>query len=146
MTAQDEATGPAGLSDFAGTWHVSRTIEDRAAGRDGRFVGTARFDPDGPGLLYTEEGHLTFPGAQPLLATRRYLWRPDGPGRIAVLFADGRPFHDFGPDQPEARHWCDPDTYDVTYRFARWPEWESVWQVAGPRKSYVMTSHYTRVP
>ncbi len=137
-------SGPKTLSDFEGVWHLSRIIHDHAVGRAGTLEGTARFEPDTHGLLYSEEGTLTFTDTQPLKAERRYLWRPGKDGTISVLFADGRPFHDFAFDAAEARHWCDPDTYLVTYNFGDWPRWRSLWRVEGPRKSYAMTSHYTR--
>ena len=76
-------------------------------------------------------------------AERRDLWRQDG-SRIVVDFADGRPFHDFRPDSPEASHRCDPDSYAVRYDFRAWPIWCSTWRVTGPRKDYDMVSTYTR--
>jgi hypothetical protein len=75
-------------------------------------------------------------------AERVYLWRASGAG-IEVLFDDGRPFHRID-DSAEAAHWCDPDQYDVTYEFGRWPKWSSRWRVLGPRKDYVMVSNYSR--
>ena len=137
-------SGPRSLADFEGSWKLARTIRDRASGRDGILEGRARFDRDDTGLVYSETGLLTFPDTPPIPAERRYLWRQGGPGAISVLFEDGRPFHEFHLKTPEARHWCDPDIYEVDYDFGDWPGWWSVWTVKGPRKSYSMTSHYTR--
>ncbi|KFE34410.1 DUF6314 family protein [Thioclava atlantica] len=128
------------LSDFAGEWALTREIR-HADGSEARFEGAARFVPEGEGLLYLEEGALILPGGQRMRAERRYLWRTEG-GRIAVFFEDGRPFHSFAPDAPEAAHWCDPDDYRVTYEFAHWPDWRAEWRVRGPRKDYVMISDY----
>ena len=38
-----------------------------------------------------------------------------------MFFPDGRPFHrmGFGPDSSHAQHWCDPDTYRVSYTLDR---------------------------
>ncbi|SER97233.1 hypothetical protein SAMN04490244_104220 [Tranquillimonas rosea] len=131
-----------GLADFAGRWRLTRRIEDRAAGTVATFAGRADFTPDGAGLRYDEWGTLSMPGRAPMRAERRYLWRADPQG-IAVLFADGRPFHVFDPaGAATARHPCDPDIYDVRYDFAAWPAWQAVWHVTGPRKDYTLTSLY----
>lgn len=130
--------------DFCGEWRVSRSIESDIAGQSGRFVGRAWFSPDDGGLLYREAGTLTV-GAHKMEAERRYLWREDA-GEIVVLFDDGKPFHRFAPSKIAASHFCDPDTYNVRYDFAAWPEWSSRWRVTGPRKDYVMTSVYRREP
>ncbi len=133
------------LGDFEGVWRVERRIED-ARGPGGRFEGRAVFAPDGTGgLAYDEEGALVLEGQGPVAATRRYLWRPDGAGRVEVLFADGRAFHGFSlADGAKAEHWCDPDHYRVAYDFAAWPEWRAEWRVSGPRKAYRLWSRYRR--
>ncbi len=133
------------LGDFEGSWRVARRIED-ARGPGGRFEGRAVFAPDGQGgLVYDEDGTLTLDGQGPVTATRRYLWRPDGAGRVAVLFADGRAFHGFSlAGAAAAEHWCDPDHYLVVYGFADWPEWTADWRVSGPRKAYRLRSRYRR--
>ena len=51
-------------------------------------------------------------------ASREYLLQPaDRPDALDVFFDDGRPFHrmSFTPEANLDRHWCDPDTYRVTY-------------------------------
>lgn len=137
----DAAAGPT-LEEFAGLWRLDRTIDDHRAGVVMRLLGEARFVPSGDGLDYSESGVLTAPGAPPLQATRRYRWEPRGQG-IAVLFEDGRPFHEFTPSGTvTASHWCDPDSYRVAYDFSAWPAWSSRWSVNGPRKNYTMQSRY----
>lgn len=130
------------LSDFEGRWLISRQIRPAGA-PEAHFQGHARFKRDHARLLYHEQGELVLPGHEPMLAERRYIWRLGGRG-IAVEYADGRPFHDFNPADPEARHWCDPDSYSVRYDFSAWPEWQAHWQVQGPRKDYVMQTRYRR--
>lgn len=136
--------GASGLADFEGVWRITREIADRK-GPGGRFEGRAVFCRDGKGLAYSEEGVLTLDGQAPVAAARRYLWRPAGPGRIAVAFPDGRPFHDFALDpEAEAEHRCDPDLYRVAYDFSAWPDWSAAWRVTGPRKDYRLLSRYRR--
>ncbi len=136
------------LEAFAGLWRITRRIEDRLAGGEGRLTGTARFEPDpgGDGLVAIEEGTLVLGGAPPMAATRRYLWREEVPGAITVRFADGRFFHSFAPGAaaPEARHDCAPDLYRVRYDFSAWPDWRAEWRVTGPRKDYTMTTDFRR--
>lgn len=130
--------------DFCGEWRLSRGIASEVAGQSGQFDGRAWFTPHEDGLLYREAGTLVV-GGHAMEAERRYLWRKAG-AQIVVLFEDGRPFHSFTPAQVAASHFCDPDTYNVTYDFARWPQWSSRWRVSGPRKDYVMTTQYRREP
>lgn len=131
------------LGDFAGLWRIERTIDDRRAALQGRLTGRASLLPQGDRLLYREEGMLTLGGGQPVTATRDYIWS-QADGRIVVSFADGRPFHDFDPGAAAARHFCAPDTYAVHYDFTRWPDWQTVWEVSGPRKNYRMQTWYSR--
>lgn len=137
---------PDSLTEFEGRWQIARRIGDARSGGTGRFEGEAVFAPDAEGLRYTETGVLKLDGQAEFMARRVYLWRADSAG-VAVSFEDGRPFHcfEFAP-HPEASHWCDPDTYAVRYDFANWPDWSARWAVSGPRKSYVMTSLYSRGP
>ena len=135
--------GPKRLQDFAGAWRLARRIDDRRAGAEGRLEGRAVFAPGEGGLICDEVGVLTLPGLAPMEARRRYVWREGGPGRIAVFFDDGRPFHDFalGPGAG-AEHVCTPDLYRVRYDFTRWPHWRATWAVTGPRKDYISVSDY----
>lgn len=136
--------GPAiALSDFVGLWAMDRRITDHRGGPDGHFTGTAEFTPTETGLAYLETGLLTLEGHTAFKAERRYQWRLVD-GTISVDFHDGRAFHSFDPATPVASHWCDPDTYHVTYDFAEWPVWHSIWTVSGPQKAYEMITNYTR--
>ncbi len=154
---------------------MRRTIHDRRGGPDGRFEGRALLRPDEPGaagtaagrhempvaggaaevprgaagaevLRYEEEGTLWLGTAAPMRATRGYLWRFSGDA-VEVLFPDGRPFHAFRPgvDGAGTDHPCGPDLYRVRYGFGR-DGWWSQWEVAGPRKDYVMRTEYARDP
>jgi hypothetical protein len=133
------------LSDFLGSWQMSRWIDDRLAGRKGRFVGTARLELEGQGARYREEGTLRLGEGPALAATRGYLWLP-AEGGIEVRFADGRPFHRFTPHgrAPGTDHPCGRDFYRVTYDLTYWPSWETVWTVTGPAKDYIMATRYAR--
>ena len=112
-----------------------------------RFSGIATFSVDAWGARYDEKGEMVLEGSDPLPATRTYLWRARDPDQIAVLFDDERPFHRFSlKAQPEASHFCDPDTYDVVYQFGSWPDWSCVWSVKGPKKDYRMEARYVRKP
>ena len=132
-----------GAADFAGTWRLTRVIAD-ALGPDGKFAGRAVLEPAGPGWLdYREAGTLTLAGGGTFQAERRYRWIFEG-ARVAVSFADGRPFHAFRPEGAGAGtdHPCGDDLYRVTVDFTAWPEWRTVWRVTGPRKDYRMESLY----
>ena len=134
---------PSGVAAFAGRWILNRDIR-HVDGLTGRFEGVAEILPAGPGLYsYEERGTLTLGLSEPLHATRRDLWRA-AEGAIDISFGDGRPFHrvDLGGLRPETVHICPPDRYAVAYDFTAWPEWTATWRVEGPRKDYVLTSHY----
>ncbi len=133
------------LADFVGCWRIAREIEDRLSATTGRFQGTAEFVPAAEGLAYREQGVLTLGDATPLTAERCYLWRAGPEGRIIVDHGDGRPFHDFHPAGPDARHLCGADDYAVRYDFGDWPCWRADWTVRGPRKDYRMVSHYAPI-
>ena len=135
------------IHDFGGTWRIDRTIHDAKSGSVGRFTGVAEFVADGDGMIYREDGQLMLGNGPAMKATRAYHWHQDG-GQIVVHFEDGRDFHRFTPNaqSDRAEHFCDPDTYRVKYDFADWPEWRCEWRVHGPRKDYVMVSHYRREP
>jgi len=131
------------LADLEGRWRLDRRIEDRRAGIIGRFEGEAVWHADGAGLRQEETGLLHFGTAPPMQASRVYLWRESETG-LEVFFEDGRPFHSLSADRLQDRHWCDPDTYDVTYQLATWPDWHQVWDVTGPRKDMRLTSRFRR--
>jgi hypothetical protein len=130
------------LTDFKGLWTLTRYIAQRNA-PDAELRGSATMRPDADGLIYHEVGLLTVGDSPPVQAERRYLWRDGGNGAIEVLFEDGRAFHRIDPANLNDTHWCDPDTYDVTYDFKTWPNWSSTWRVRGPRKDYDMVTRYS---
>jgi hypothetical protein len=129
---------------FRGVWTVARDIEDFAGGPAGRFRGLARITVEDGLMRYAEQGLMTL-GASKLQASRVYLWRPEGPTGVAVLYEDGRPFHrfDWGRTTSEDEHLCGRDHYAVRYSFAA-ESWHAHWRVTGPRKDYASTSRYLR--
>jgi hypothetical protein len=126
------------LEDFIGRWSLQRSIT-QADGSSARFEGQAEWQPRAGGALYVETGALVLPGGR-FHAERRYLWEAD----LTVRFEDGRFFHRVPPEGGATGHWCDPDQYDVTYDFAQFPLWSCRWRVRGPRKDYLLCSHYSR--
>jgi len=128
---------------FSGHWQMVRIIENVPEGVIGEFWGECSFAPDGQGLTCDENGVLRFRGAD-YHSGRVSLWRFPGRGHIEVRYQDGRPFHDFDADKPEATHLCGDDHYRVSYDFGQ-DTWLSRWQVVGPAKDYVMTTRYRRL-
>lgn len=139
---------------LAGSWTISRTMEDRRRGALGRFEGQAGFTSEGEDLLaYREVGRLALGGFE-TVAHRRYLYafpapraaphRP--PHRAEVRFADGRPFHDLDLSDGlwTAGHRCAPDTYRGRFRALGPDRWWARWIVTGPRKDQVLESLFTR--
>jgi hypothetical protein len=120
---------------------------DRAGRMRGTFAGVALYTPDDDGgLLLREEGVMSWPTFSGP-ASRDYHLKPSGdPGTLDVCFPDGRPFHrmGFAPSQREASHWCDPDSYRVSYSFHGSDRFGYSWDVAGPRKDLLLTSLLTR--
>jgi uncharacterized protein DUF6314 len=128
---------------FRGGWQMVRIIENVAQGVIGEFWGECIFSDDEEGLICNEQGVLRFDGAD-YHSGRVSLWRFPGPGRIEVRYQDGRPFHDFPTDNPEAAHQCGDDRYRVSYDFGI-DTWLSLWEVKGPAKDYFMTTRYRRL-
>ncbi|MEL6219526.1 MAG: DUF6314 family protein [Pseudomonadota bacterium] len=131
------------IAYFAGAWQMVRIIENISEGVIGEFWGEARFEGDGQGLICREAGVLRFRGAD-YHAERVSLWRFGDEGRIEVRYEDGRPFHEFAFDDPQAVHECGEDTYTVSYDFEGPTGWVSRWEVSGPAKDYMMTTRYRR--
>ena len=128
------------LADFAGRWSLSRHITP-VAGPHAQVEGDAHWRAADGGLTYVEKGLMTLAGQTPLHAERRYFWAED----LSVHFDDGRFFHKVPKTGGVAHHWCDPDTYHVTYDFTDWPRFEVHWRVQGPRKDYRAVTHYSRL-
>ena len=131
---------PRQLNDFTGRWSVSRIITP-AVGPTAQFDGVAEWTVAKGGLAYEEKGAMTLAGQAPLHAERRYFWAED----LQVFFDDGRFFHQVPAIGGCAHHWCDPDTYQVTYDFSDWPVFAVHWRVLGPRKDYTAVTQYRRL-
>ena len=138
---------PGALADFAGLWLVERRIEDHLAGRTVAGAGRALLAGDGAGgLRHDETLTLQLDGQErPLTGVQTYLWVQAG-DHVEVRFSDGRRFHRFalGVASTGDVHDCAPDRYSGRYDFARWPDWQVQWKVAGPRKNYLMVTRYRR--
>ena len=137
-----------------GRWSVARTLFDRSAGTRGTFTGVVIFSGnDGGGLRFREEGTVRWPAGSGETftgpATREYLLVPTAsPDALDMTFPDGRPFHrmSFTPEASQDRHWCDPDTYRVTYTLLGPDRFSYVWDVTGPRKDLLLESVLWRQP
>ena len=127
------------LTNFNGLWQLSRAIT-HANGGQAQFEGTANWAPHPDGLFYEEVGQLRIENAQPIKATRSYIWKVG----LNIYFPDGRFFHQVPLNGEEAHHNCPPDDYRVRYDFAKWPSFSAKWRVTGPKKDYEMVSIYTR--
>jgi hypothetical protein len=46
----------------------------------------------------------------------------------------------FSVDSSQDQHWCDPDTYRVTYALLGPDAFSYVWDVTGPRKDLLLES------
>jgi hypothetical protein len=131
-----------------GSWSVERTLLERSTGTRGTFTGVVRFtEHDGGGLAWREEGTVRWTAADgaPFTApaTREYLLRAaDSPAVLDVFFPDGRPFHRMGFAGRANRdmHWCDPDTYRVTYTVLGPDAFGYRWDVTGPAKDQLLES------
>lgn len=139
--------GPAADAARAGQWTVQRDLLDRADGTRGTFSGVVHFVPtDDGGLAFREEGTMRWPSFTGP-ASREYLLRAaGGPDAMDVFFPDGRPFHrmSFTPASNLDNHWCDPDTYRVTYVYGGQDRFSYTWDVQGPRKDLLLKSHLVR--
>ena len=145
MSSQDSYQGamPLKIEDFTDSpWAISRQIIDRTQDAKLTFRGRCKVS----GGWYQETGQIVLPNGQTLSSTRRYRWDATSEG-VDVYFDDGRFFHwiDLAHTAPQARHFCDPDSYAVSYKFTQWPVWTSLWKVKGPRKDYEMQSSYRKL-
>tara|TARA_B100001093_G_scaffold217192_1_gene208414 strand:+ start:794 stop:1240 length:447 start_codon:yes stop_codon:yes gene_type:complete len=138
-------------NQFLGYWTLDRHIDDFLFGQTGQFTGQATLVASDTEWHYFESGILTLQNQTPLKSEQRYMWSPT-PNGFDIHFENGRFFHSF--DLPEnsrinssatAYHWCDPDDYNVQYNLHNFPDWSSIWQVEGPKKSYKLESKYRRL-
>jgi hypothetical protein len=141
-------------SYLLGSWSVERTLWDRSSDARGTFTGIVRFSPkdDDGGLAFHEEGTMRWPtpagGTFTGPASRDYVLHPtDAPDAMDMTFPDGRPFHrmSFREEASQDRHWCDPDTYRVTYAVRGPDEFSYSWDVQGPRKDQFLESVLRRL-
>lgn len=133
---------------LAGPWTIQRTLRDLTAGASGTFTGTATFtENDDGGLLHSERGTLLWAGGTPVAASRVLNWHP-GPNATSmeIYFSDGRFFHSLdltaGTDHPT--HPCAPDFYQGTFVIEGCDNWTYSWQITGPHKNLLLTTHLTR--
>ena len=146
--AQDKAPDFDLRSYLLGGWSVERTLWDRSSDARGTFTGVVRFSPnDDGGLAFHEEGTMRWPtpagGTFTGPASRDYILGPtDTSDAMDMTFPDGRPFHrmSFRAEASQDRHWCDPDTYRVTYSFRGPDQFSYSWDVEGPRKNQLLAS------
>ena len=133
------------LWDLESRWHLSRRIT-HGDGRIDTMAGTVDFVRSDQRLFQNETGILEV-NEHRLEARQSYVWT-ETQDQLQVFFADFRPFHTLPLRQatPEAKHNCPPDKYHVRYDFTLWPNWKSTWTVEGPRKTYVMTSIFSKLP
>ncbi|HET7414219.1 MAG TPA: DUF6314 family protein [Arthrobacter sp.] len=136
-------------SYLAGSWRLSRQLQDRATGTTGQFDGAVSFTRNDSGLLHFESGVLAWGGHGHVPATRQLSWLPTScPWAADVRFEDGRPFHHLdlssGMDRPI--HDCQPDVYRGHFQLLGPDEWKYQWEVAGPRKDLLLVSRLVRNP
>lgn len=141
----------------AGRWRFVREVSaaDASGAPMARMEGHAGFSPEADGLYrYREEGALTMAGraGEAIAFSRGYVYGAWEQG-LDIRFEDGerRPFQRValtttdGGLEGEAQHACAPDTYRSRYRFVMPLTFEVVHAVEGPRKGYVIRSHYSRM-
>lgn len=143
------AASPERRAGQAARWRVERDLLDRADGTQGTFSGVVLFTPtDDGGLSLREEGTMRWP-AFTGPASREYVLKPGARADVLdVFFPDGRPFHrmSFTPDASLDSHWCDPDTYRVSYARQGPDAFSYSWDVTGPHKDLLLVSHLERIP
>lgn len=122
--------------------------------------GVASFQPCGEGVLhYQEQGKVIFENKQAFSSYREYAYVYDQ-GAIAVHFWDQKykqpsrllhtlQFHSskLGSQALVATgtHGCADDLYHAHYLFINPQQFRLTYQVQGPRKDYVLTSHFRKV-
>jgi hypothetical protein len=132
---------------LAGAWRLTRRLDDRGAGVSGVLDGEARFDADGAGLAYREDGDLRM-AAYEGRVWRCYRYGFPAPHRAEVYFADGRAFHvlDLSRGHWTAEHACGADLYRGAFRVDGPDTWRATWRVRGPRKDLILRGVYRRGP
>lgn len=129
---------------LVGAWRIERRMEDRR-GPDGAFHGRGVFTPDSDGLLWRETGEMALESGPSFSAFQSHIWRFRAAGEVKVLFADGRPFHEFSAENASGGHECPPDFYRARYAFDPPDAWRLEWRVTGPRKDQRIISEMVRI-
>lgn len=132
------------LAFLTGRWSTQRGLLDRSTGARGTFSGTTIFTPDGGGLLWDEEGTVSWPTFQgPAFRSYRIAAEDD---TLAVLFPDDRLLCrlDLRSGRARDEHACTPDTYIVDFRVTSPGTVEYSWDVTGPAKDLLLTTTLTR--
>ena len=141
-------SSPTGQPGRPGCWRLERDLLDRSDGTRGTFSGVVTFTPiDDGSLALREEGTMRWPSFTGP-ASREYVLKPlPQPDALDVFFPDGRPFHrmSFTPDTSQDTHWCDPDTYRVSYTRLGPDAFSYSWDVTGPRKDLLLVSRLARI-
>lgn len=125
-----------------GDWSFVRTVEDRLGGEVLRVDGALSLVEEGlsrirwheRGVMRRETGDLE---------VFRVLFLVEGEAGWLVTFEDGRPFHPWRVGE-WVEHPCAADLYRGLVKADGSELWSVTWQVSGPRKDYVMTTHLGR--
>jgi hypothetical protein len=140
VTARPGQIDPAAL---VGQWALQRRVSDRRSRRHGRVEGLLSVAPDGDGFAWIERGTLRWDGAAMAVTRTLGVHRLDG--TWWMTFADGRPFHPWGPGRAVV-HPCAADTYigvvDVDPTGGVLRVW---WRVTGPAKDQRIFSRGRRI-
>ncbi len=130
---------------LAGTWLLTRSVEDRRRRMRGALRGQAVFKRTGDGLFLSETGHFRFGTyAGPTHCDYRYVFRTDD--RADIQFPDGRPFCSISlrTGSCVAEHLCGRDRYHGRF-MALAPDRLSIeWNAGGPEKDLAIRSCYRR--
>lgn len=129
-------------TDLLGDWVLRRHVDDRRAGVDGLVTGTTTLTSTGPDeVRWDESGTMTFDGRTVPVSRTLHVRRADD-DRWTVLFADGRPFHDWVWGE-RVDHTCAPDDYTGVLAGDA-DRWTVRWEAHGPAKDYVLDSELRR--
>lgn len=143
------------FESLRGTWKLQRHL-----GVQGHMQGIAHFQPCGEGTLhYQETGKVIMNHGKVFAAHREYAYVYDQ-HTIAVYFwnvAQQRPdrllhklqFHTIQIANPllvaTGTHKCVNDIYQAHYLFVDPQQFRLAYRVQGPRKDYMLTSHFKKV-
>lgn len=139
-------TNPYSLRDWLqGDWQLTRETDDHINDQRYRFAGASQFLASQDGLIQHDKGMLSLENGQAFQAEQRYLWQFSAE-QILIKFTDNRLFLTLSPPFTlcDSQHLCGQDDYVARFEFLSNTEWYVRFQVNGPRKNYVMTSHYAR--